>query len=122
MTKLDKKIFVSLLLLSFLSIVFTNLVFSGNASFTAIVEVDGKEYGRYSLQEKETKTLEVRTEFGYNKIVIAEGGVRVTETDCPDKLEMRQGEIRSAGQLLVCLPNRLVVRISGTREVDGVAY
>lgn len=88
----------------------------------AIVEVDGKEYGRYSLEEKEAKTLDVRTQFGYNKIEISGGGVRVTESDCPDKLELRRGEIRSAGQMLVCLPNRLVIHISGTREVDGIAY
>lgn len=122
MKKLDRKMFLLLLLLSLISIVFTDFLFGRDGTLTAIVEVNGKEYGRYSLEEKEAKTLDVRTEFGYNKIEISDGEVRVTESDCPDKLEVHQGEICSAGQMLVCLPNRLVVRVSGEREVDGLAY
>lgn len=122
MKRLDKQIFAVLLLLSVLSILFTNVIFAGREAATAVVEVNGKEYGRYSLEEKERKILDVRTEFGYNKIEIANGGVHVTETDCPDRLEVYQGEIRTAGQMLVCLPNRLTVRLEGKSEVDGVAY
>ncbi len=122
MKKLDRKILVMLLILSILSLIFTNVIFTAHDSLIAIVEVNGQEYGRYSLAEKERKVLDVQTQFGYNKIEIANGSVRVTETDCPDRLEVRQGEIRSSGQMLVCLPNRLVVWLSGDREVDGVAY
>lgn len=122
MKKLDRKILVMLLILSILSLIFTNVIFTAHDSLIAIVEVNGQEYGRYSLAEKERKVLDVQTQFGYNKIEIVNGSVRVTETDCPDRLEVRQGEIRSSGQILVCLPNRLVVWLSGNREVDGVAY
>ena len=51
--------------------------------------------------------------------------VYMKESDCPDKLCVRQGEINKAGQMIVCVPNRVVVIIgsaSGQKEeVDAVA-
>lgn len=122
MKRLDKQIFAVLLFLSLLSIVFSNVIFAGRTPTMAVIEVNGKEYGRYSLEEKERKILDVRTEFGYNKVEITNDGVFVTDTDCPDRLEIHQGGICNVGEMLVCLPNRFVVRLEGEREVDGVAY
>ncbi len=122
MTKIDKLIFAVLIFTSVLSILFTNLIFAGQTPQTAVIEVDGKEYGRYSLYEKNGKTLDVQTQFGYNKVEIADGKVRVADADCPDRLDVKSGWISSAGEMLVCLPNRFVVRIEGDKEVDGVAY
>lgn len=122
MTKLDRLIFCVLILTSVLSIVFTNIIFSDKSASEAVVEVNGREYGRYSLYEKNGKILDVKTEFGYNKIEISDGKVRVSESDCPDRLEVKSGWIDSAGEMLVCLPNRVLVRIDGEKEVDKVAY
>lgn len=121
-TRLDKLIFIGLMLASVLSILFTNVIFAGQSADVVVVEVDGKEFGRYSLYEKNGKTLDVRTPFGYNKIDIADGKVRISDADCPDRLGVKAGWIDNAGELLVCLPNRLIVRIEGEGSVDGVAY
>ena len=122
MTRLDRRIFCVLIAASALAVLLTNVIFAGQAPKTVVVEVDGREYGRYSLNEKNGKTLDVRTQFGYNKIEIVSGRARVLEADCPDRLDVRAGWISSAGEMLVCLPNRLMVRIEGEKEVDGVAY
>ena len=123
MTKLDKIIFLTLIAASALAVLFTNVIFAGGAGETVVVEVDGKEYGRYELNRgKEAKILDVRTDFGYNRIVIEGGSVHVAEADCTDKLDVQAGAISSCGSMIVCLPNRLVVRIEGERDVDGVAY
>lgn len=50
----------------------------------------------------------------YNLVVIKDRGVRVTEYTCPDGLCSKQGTISHAGEQIVCLPNRLVVRIRET--------
>lgn len=121
-TKIDRFIFLFMLILSVTGIIFTNVIFADRSAEFAVVEVDGREYGRYSLREKETKVLDIKTNFGQNTIEIAGGGVRVLDADCPDKLEVKAGRIDSAGEMLVCLPNRMIVRIEGEREVDGVAY
>ena len=122
MTRGDKGIFFLLLLSSLLALFYLGFFSGGEKGNVAIVEVNGKEYGRYDLGEKEPKPLAIKTEFGYNNIMIEDGKVWVTESDCPDGLEIREGVISHSGEMLVCLPNRLVIRILGRKEVDGFAY
>ncbi len=122
MTRLDKLIFCVLIAFSVLSILFTNIIFAKKVADEVVVEVNGVEYGRYPLYEKNGKILDVKTEFGYNKIEILNGKVRISDTDCPDKLDVKSGWIDSSGEMLVCLPNRVLVRISGEKDVDKVAY
>ena len=61
---------------------------------------------------------------GHLTVVIESGSVRIEDADCPDRFCVRMGAIRSPGQMLVCLPNQIVVRIVGTgeTEVDAVVY
>ena len=122
MIRVDKLIFFVLVFGAVSAMLASQLLFAAQNASTVLVEIDGKEYGRYNLQEKNSQTLAIESKFGYNKIVIANGSVYVCESDCPDALEITSGAIQKAGQMLVCLPNRLVVRIEGRRDVDGVAY
>lgn len=121
MTKTDKIIFWGVLLASVLFLLFSNVIFAGNGGKTIVIERSGKEYARYEQDALTTpKTLEIQTEFGYNKIEVSDKGVRITESDCKDKQCI--GQISKTGEIIVCLPHRLVVKIEGNREVDGVAY
>ncbi len=96
--------------------------FSGGARQVEIT-VDGRLYAVYPLNEiKSAKAVEIQTEFGYNRVEITREGARVADADCPDKLDVRAGWITQPGQSLICLPNRLVVRLTGAGSVDGVAY
>ncbi len=122
MTRTDKGIFAFLLLASFVLIFMSGILFPRDRGLYAVVELNGNLYGRYSLQEKEVQTLAIQSKFGYNNIVIKNGKVSVTESDCPDQLEIKAGTIFRSGEMLVCLPNRLVIRIEGGKEVDGLAY
>ncbi len=51
--------------------------------------------------------------------------VLVGETDCPDKTCQKIGAISEVGQAIVCLPNRVVVKITGQNDpafsTDGIA-
>lgn len=55
------------------------------------------------------------------KVVVSNGTVRVVDADCPDKICMKRGEISRAGESIVCLPNRVVVVISGKGEVEAIS-
>ena len=118
----DKVVAAVILIVALSGLFLSGRLFAGQAAREVVIELDGREYARYSLG-KEKKWIEVRSEYGYNKIEIGENYVRVAEADCPDKLDVRAGEIRSAGQMIVCLPNRLVVRLVGpAKGVDIVTY
>ena len=51
---------------------------------------------------------------GTNTLIIENGTVRVTDASCPDKLCMHQGRISESGEMIVCLPNRMIAKIVGT--------
>lgn len=50
---------------------------------------------------------------GTNRVVIKDQKVHISEATCPDKLCIHQGWIEHTGESLVCLPNRVIVRIIG---------
>lgn len=121
MTKTDKIIFWGTLLSALLFLLFSNVIFTENGEWSIVIELDGRQYARYAKGSlNKPKTLEIQTEFGYNKIEISNSDVRVSESDCMDRQCI--SEIHKIGDMIVCLPHRLVVKIEGNREVDGVAY
>ncbi len=81
----------------------------------AEIYVDGKLYKRVSLSNDTTIQLEHLT------VEVANGKVRVIDADCPDKICEKRGTIGKVGQSVVCLPNRVVVKITGKSEVEAIS-
>ena len=78
----------------------------------------GEEYGTYSLSEDQT--IEINDT---NVCEIQNGEVNMKEADCPDQLCIHQGPIHIQGETIVCLPNRVVLEITGIdteEQLDGV--
>lgn len=82
----------------------------GGAGQYVLVTVDGEEVGRYPLDEDRTVTI---GEEDYNILEIRNGAAAVTEANCGDHTCVRTGQIRRAGETIICLPHRLVVKIIG---------
>ncbi len=66
----------------------------------------------------ESITAELRTVLAYpdggeNTVVIHEGRVYVESADCPGHDCVNMGMISKAGEEIICLPHRLVIRIEG---------
>ncbi len=121
MTKTDKLIFWGVLFVCAAFLLFSNIIFAKQAGKTVVVEIDGAQYASYNLAElTEEKTLEIQTEYGYQEIVLTKTSVTVTKSDCEDKSCL--GTIEKQGELLICLPHKLLVKLEGDGEVDGVAY
>lgn len=83
----------------------------------AEIYVDGEAVDSYPLNEDRTFTV-----YGdyANVIEIKGGSVSIVKSDCPGGDCVRTGRISSAGRSIVCLPNRVEVRITGDNEVDFV--
>lgn len=81
----------------------------------AEIYVDGELYQKVSL----SKDAEI--DLDHLKIVVENGMVRVEDADCPDKICERRGAISKAGQTIVCLPNRVVVKITGKGDVEAIS-
>jgi len=60
---------------------------------------------------------------GVTRIEVRGGRVRVLSSPCPQQACIQSGWIGVAGELLVCLPNEIVLRLPGQRAgaIDAVA-
>lgn len=97
--------------------------FSGDTY--ARIELNGQWYKDISLSSSE-REIEIVTPRGYDLIRVSANGVQVIESDCPDKICMSYGMINKVGQMIICLPIRMVIEIKGVRnepqEIDFIVY
>ena len=116
-TRGDKILVVLLLAFSaFIAIYFARLGTNTSGKYVS-VQVNGEEIKKIQFSEELVgNTYVIQTEFGRNVLELGDDNVRVIEADCPDQLDVKQGAISRPGQLLVCLPNRLIVEIKTERE------
>ena len=127
-TKGDKLLIILLSLFSLLvAYIFTGIGNRSQGNQYVSVMVDGQEYKKIEFSDEVIgKTYLIKTQFGRNVIEIGDNSVRVIEADCPDQLDVRQGTITKPGQVLVCLPNRLMVEIKASNdsnnEIDSFNY
>lgn len=87
------------------------------------IEVEGKLYKRLPLDNSRNERINIQTKLGKNIIDISNGKVRVLDADCPDKICIKDGAIDKPGQILVCLPHKVVVQIKGQNvDADDLSF
>ena len=87
---------------------------------TVKVEVDGGTVVALPLAVDTTYVIE-GANGERNTLVISGGKATVTEATCPDGVCVRHRAIDKAGQSILCLPNKVVVRVDGEPLVDAEA-
>ena len=95
-----------------LAVLLISVFFSGNGK-SARIYVDGEFYSEISL-EKDMKTV-IKSKYGENTVVVKDKSVYVESSDCKNGL-CQKNAIKSAGQSIVCLPNRLSIIIEGNKR------
>ena len=111
-SKRDIIIFLCLILVSLFALFLTEREMGEKIE----IWVDGALYKEESLATPFALTLE-------NGVEIACDGKYVffSHSDCPDKVCVRSGKMKTAGQWAACLPNKTVVKIIGKEKVDTVS-
>lgn len=89
---------------------------------SANIIVGGVLYESIPLTDKE-ETILLETDFGVNKIVFHDNGVSIHEADCPDHVCIDTGFISKPGEIIACLPHRVIIEITGQMEgeIDGLS-
>ncbi len=84
-----------------------------------IVEIsfNGKKF-QYSLYLNK----EIILKNGNIIIEIKDNRVRVKKSDCPDKLCVKKGWIKNPGEFIICMPNKMVIQITGDDNYDSITY
>ncbi len=124
-TRWDKLIICLVCLVALITyFTFSYFVFGQQAEAVRI-DVNGKEYATYNLAEIDGKKIvEIKTKYGENTLEITPKGAVMISASCQDKTDVQSGKITKPGQMIICAPNRILVRLigKGKLNVDKVAY
>lgn len=76
---------------------------------------DGISYGKYSISENRKIDVD-----GLLTVVIEDNKVYVTDSKCKNGFCSSHSAISKSGEIIVCLPNSIVIKITGDEGVDVV--
>jgi hypothetical protein len=96
------------ILIAFVAILLMNIL-SNNGSM-AVVILDGKEIGRYSLNEDREVRIECDQD-EYNILVIEESRAFIKESNCHSQDCVKHAKVWRTDESIVCLPHKLVIAI-----------
>lgn len=102
-------IFISALLSVIVLAVLGMLLFRSSGD-TVTVTVDGNIFGEYSLNKE--ITVEIKTTYGTNILVIKDGKAYVESASCPDGICSSHKPISYGGESIICLPNKVVITVN----------
>lgn len=66
--------------------------------------------------------VELSGPLGITRLQISAGAAQVLSSPCTQKICIGMGQVRHSGDLLACVPNRLVIRIEGETAGSEVGY
>lgn len=126
MKRLDIIIIVVIIIISIASLGILKISSNKNYDEKHVhISVDGKLVKTIPLDDtSKSEEFTVETDLGVNIIKVANGMVAIVEANCPDELCVKDGAISNPGEMVVCLPHKVVVEIKGYSkdEVDELSY
>ncbi len=90
---------------------------TGTAGRELVVEQGGELV--YVAPLNEETRFAVPGELGPTGIEVAAGSARVATASCPQRLCMAMGRIDEQGELVACVPNKLVLYVRGEARESG---
>lgn len=99
-----------------------NSLLSGNGKI-AVIRQNNVIIKSIDLDKvKSPEKVEVNGDF-HDTILVENGRIRFEEANCPDLICVKTGWINKTGQMAVCLPNKVSIKIEGSGDgLDGVAF
>ena len=81
-------------------------------NYISQITVDGKVVGTLDLS-RDTELTVTGANKGTNHLIVRDGEIWCSEASCPDKVCVHQGKKHLSSDTIVCLPNKMIVTITG---------
>lgn len=110
------------LIVLFAVLIFVFTLPKSSTNNTLEIYLDGELINSIELSEDIQQTIEI-DELVHNTIEIDGTQVRIIDSTCYDHVCENTGYISQAGEIIVCMPNKLLLKIVGTNtnsEFDAV--
>lgn len=117
MNKSDIKLIIIIILIAII-VLFMIAILNDNSNKKALVYYDNNLVLTIDLNEKEKKEYLVDGYNGIVKIISFDGKIKVDEEDSPLHLCSKQGFIEHSYETIVCLPNKIVIKIVSSKDTD----
>jgi hypothetical protein len=95
----------------------------GGRSGLLQVSIKG-DSGEWLYPLESDHTIEVEGPLGKTLVVIEDGSVAVSSSPCREKTCVKSGPVNKAGRWIACLPNRVIIAITGRneQELDALTF
>lgn len=118
MNKNDIKLIIFIIIIGFVFILFINInKEEGNA-----IEVYYEDKLILSADLNVNDVYTVDGKLGDVVIEVKDRKVRVLKENSPRNICSREGYISDSTKPLICLPNKIIIKIVDSSEIDGVVY
>lgn len=98
-----------------------SLVWHGGAADKAVIRSGGKLFRELPLSRD--LELEVPGPLGNSKISILNHQARIASDPSPRQYCVRQGWLKQAGEIAICLPNQVSLELTGSsKRYDSLSY
>ncbi len=84
-----------------------------NKGEKVIISVDKTNDFVYPLNQD--REIIIKGKLGEAKVIIRDGRVRILNSPCPLKICEKKGWISKKGDFIICIPNRVIIRIEGEK-------
>lgn len=124
MTPADRALVIILLVLSLLSYSIIRSLFPADTPKTAVIEINGEEVKRFSLDRQiPSRRVPLPIARGEAVFELSEGRIRILpmpDKICSKHICSKKGWIDKPWDMIVCMPNKIVVRIIGEKEMGDI--
>lgn len=102
---------VVIVIIAIVSIFFVNNKYDAHQK-NIMITVDNELYKNIAFDDKTQDTHLIETQYGTNLLVIKNGNVSIVKADCPAQICVHTKAASNLGDMIVCLPHKLVVEIT----------
>ncbi|MFV0440191.1 MAG: NusG domain II-containing protein [Lachnospirales bacterium] len=113
---MDIVLIVSIFFIAIFLLFYLPIMFKAETGDKVIVSVNGQFYGEYNLGEN--RDVEINVEDNQNIMRISDKMVSMVDANCPDKVCVMHTPISESYEVIVCLPNKVLLTIE-KEEVPG---
>lgn len=123
MTKYDKILILIVLIASISGIIAVNNAAVNYNNLYAEIIINNELYKKYTLGYGVDEEITVESSYGKNIIHVDNDHVYMQESDCPDQICIQMSQISEPGEIIVCLPNRLIIIVTGeSGSIDTITH
>lgn len=122
MTKADKWLIISLLIVAFAFILGRQFVsILNNQKATAEIKVKGRVVQELLLTGNDnSKEYSVHGPLGVSTFEVRGNKIKMLSSPCPDKICIKQGWIENDKQAIICVPNQVSITLKQKSELDEI--